>query len=54
MRKPKVLEEAQNTIKRRWKFIEGKERPIVYIGLLLGFLLSMTLIYLIYDGITDK
>ena len=54
MRKPKVLEEAQNTIKRRWKFIEGKERPIVYVGLLLGFLLSMTLIYLIYDGITDK
>ncbi len=54
MRKPKVLEEAQNTIKRRWKFIEGKERPIVYIGLLLGFLVSMTLIYIIYDGITEK
>ena len=54
MIKPKVLEEAQDTIKRRWKFIEGKERPIVYVGLFLGFLLSMTLIYLIYDGISEK
>ena len=54
MRKPKVFEEAQNTIKRRWKFIEGKERPIVYIGLALGFIVSMIFIYLIYDGITEK
>ena len=54
MRKPKVLEEAQNTIKRRWKFVEGKERPIVYIGLALGFIVSMIFIYLIYDGITEK
>lgn len=50
----KVLEEAQKTIKRRWKFIEGKERPIIYIGLLLGFLVSMMLIYLIYKGISEK
>lgn len=54
MRTPKVLEEAQKTIKRRWKFIEGKERPIVYIGLFLGFILSMFFIYLIYDGITES
>lgn len=49
-----MLEEAQKTIKRRWKFVEGKERPIVYIGLLLGFLVSMMLIYLIYNGISEK
>ena len=54
MRTPKVLEEAQKTIKRRWKFIEGKERPIVYIGLFLGFILSVFFIYLIYDGITES
>ena len=54
MAKLRVLEEAQDTIKRRWKFIEGKERPIVYIGLALGFLVSMMLIYLIYDGISEK
>ncbi|MBR0520324.1 MAG: HAMP domain-containing histidine kinase, partial [Spirochaetales bacterium] len=53
MRTPKVLEEAQKTIKRRWKFIEGKERPIVYIGLFLSFILSVVFIYLIYDGITE-
>ena len=53
MRTPKVLEEAQKTIKRRWKFIEGKERPIVYIGLVLGFILTVVFIYLIYDGITE-
>ncbi|MBP5162912.1 MAG: HAMP domain-containing histidine kinase [Spirochaetales bacterium] len=54
MRTPKVLEEAQKTIKRRWKFIEGKERPIVYIGLVLGFILTVVFIYLIYDGITES
>ena len=54
MARLRVLEEAHDTIKRRWKFIEGKERPIVYIGLALGFLVSMMLIYLIYDGITEK
>ncbi|MBR4426344.1 MAG: HAMP domain-containing histidine kinase [Spirochaetales bacterium] len=54
MKTPKVIEEAQNTLKRRWKFIEGKERPIVYIGLVLAFILSVVFIYLIYDGITEK
>ena len=54
MKTPKVIEEAQNNIKRRWKFIEGKERPIVYIGLVLAFLLSVVFIYVIYDGITEK
>ena len=54
MARLRVLEEAQDTIKRRWKFIEGKERPIIYVGLALGFLVSMMLIYLIYDGITEK
>ncbi len=54
MKTPKVIEEAQKTLKRRWKFIEGKERPIVYIGLVLAFLLSVVSIYLIYDGITEK
>ncbi len=54
MKTPKVLEEAQKTLKRRWKFIEGKERPIVYVGLALAFIMSMVFIYLIYDGITEK
>ena len=54
MAKLRVLVEAQDTIKRRWKIIEGKERPFVYVGLALGFLVSMMLIYLIYDGISEK
>ncbi len=54
MKTPKVIVEAQKNLKRRWKFIEGKERPIVYIGLVLAFLLSVIFIYVIYDGITEK
>ena len=54
MKTPKVLENAQKTIKTRWKFIEGKERPFVYVGLVLAFILSVVFIFLLYRGITEK
>ncbi len=54
MKTPKVIADAQNTIKRRWKFIEGKERPIVYIGLFSALVLSVVFIYLIYTGFSEK
>ena len=54
MKTPKVLRDAQNTIKLRWKFIEGKERPFVYVGLALAFILSVVFIFLLYNGISEK
>ena len=54
MKTPKVLQDAQKTIKLRWKFIEGKERPFVYVGLVLAFILSVSFIFMIYDGISEK
>ena len=54
MKTPKVLQDAQNTIKLRWKFIEGKERPFVYVGLALAFILSVVFIFLIYRGMSEK
>lgn len=54
MKTPKVLQDAQKNIKLRWKFIEGKERPFVYVGLILAFVLSVVFIFIIYDGISEK
>ena len=54
MKTPKVIAEAQKNIKRRWKFIEGKERPFVYLGLAVAYLIFLVFIFLIYNGITDK
>ncbi|MBQ7643823.1 MAG: HAMP domain-containing histidine kinase [Spirochaetales bacterium] len=54
MKTPKVLQDAQKNIKLRWKFIEGKERPFVYVGLILAFVLSVAFIFIIYDGISEK
>ena len=54
MKTPKVLQDAQKNIKLRWKFIEGKERPFVYVGLILAFVLSMVFIILLYNGIAEK
>lgn len=50
----KVIEETQKTIRRKWQFIEGKERPLVYIGLGLAFVLSLVLILVIYEGMIDR
>ncbi|MBR6085557.1 MAG: HAMP domain-containing histidine kinase [Spirochaetales bacterium] len=54
MKTPKVLQDAQKTIKLRWKFIEGKERPFVCIGLALVFIMSVIFIFLLYRGMTEK
>lgn len=54
MKTPKVIAAAQKNIKRRWKFIEGKERPFVYVGLAVAYLIFLVFIFLIYNGITDK
>ena len=54
MKAPKVLQDAQKNIKLRWKFIEGKERPFVYVGLVLAFILSVVFIFLLYRGISEK
>ena len=54
MKTPKVITEAQQNIKRRWKFIEGKERPFIYAGLVIAYLISLVFIFLIYNGITEK
>jgi len=49
-----VIEETQKTIKRKWKFIEGKERPIVYIGLLLAFFVIVGFIIMIDSGMEER
>lgn len=54
MKTPKVLQDAQQNIKLRWKFIEGKERPFVYVGLALVFIMSVIFIFLLYRGMTEK
>lgn len=59
MKKAKIVaetksDEIKNTIKRRWKFIEGKERPIAYIGLSLAFVLSLGFLILVYSGFSEK
>ncbi len=48
-----VIEETQKSIKRKWKFIEGKERLIVYIGLALAFVLIMGFIIMIDRGMEE-
>lgn len=54
MKTPKVIAAAQKNIKRRWTFIEGKERPFVYVGLAVAYLIFLVFIFLIYNGISDK
>ena len=54
MKAREVIEQTQKNLKRRWKFIEGKERPIVYIGLALAFILLSVFIYLSYNAICEK
>ncbi|MBR2282240.1 MAG: hypothetical protein IJ863_06435, partial [Spirochaetales bacterium] len=49
-----VLEETQRNIKRKWKFIEGKERLIVYIGLALAFVLFIGFIVMIDRGMEER
>ena len=54
MKAREVIEQTQKNLKRRWKFIEGKERPIVYIGLALAFILLSVFIYMSYKAICEK
>ncbi|MFC2821676.1 MAG: sensor histidine kinase [Spirochaetales bacterium] len=54
MKTKKLPEEIQKTMKRRWKFIEGKERPIVYLGLFIAFIILIVLILTIYEGMEEK
>ncbi|MBO6049560.1 MAG: HAMP domain-containing histidine kinase [Spirochaetales bacterium] len=54
MKTPKVIAAAQKNFKRRWTFIEGKERPFVYAGLAVAYLIFLVFIFLIYNGISDK
>ncbi|MCQ2412631.1 MAG: HAMP domain-containing histidine kinase [Sphaerochaetaceae bacterium] len=54
LRDLKVIEETQKNIRRRWKFIEGKERLFVYAGLGLAFVMSMVLIFIIYNGMIER
>lgn len=49
-----VIKETKKTIKRKWRFIEGKERMLVYIGLALAAVLSMVLIIIIYEGMMER
>ncbi len=49
-----VIEETHKNIKRKWKFIEGKERPIVYIGLALAFILIIGFIIMIDRGMEER
>lgn len=48
------IEETQKNIKRKWKFIEGKERLIVYIGLALAFILIVGFIIMIDRGMEER
>ena len=54
MKAREVIEQTQKNLKRRWKFIEGKERPIVYAGLALAFILLSVFIYMSYNAICEK
>jgi two-component system, NtrC family, sensor histidine kinase HydH len=52
--KNKTLEKTQQTIKRKWKIIEGKERPIVLVGLAIGYILFLSLVFVIYNSFQEK
>lgn len=52
--KNKTFERTQQTIKRKWKIIEGKERPIVLAGLAIGYVLLLSLIFVIYNSFQEK
>ena len=49
-----ALERTQQTIKRKWKIIEGKERLIVLIGLAIAYILLLSLIFVIYNSVQEK
>lgn len=50
----KTFERTQQTIKRKWKIIEGKERPIVLIGLAVAYIILLSLIFVIYNSFQEK
>ena len=52
--KNKALERTQQTIKRKWKIIEGKERIIVIIGLAIAYIVFLALIFVIYNSFQEK
>lgn len=49
-----TFERTQQTIKRKWKIIEGKERPIVLIGLAVAYIILLSLIFVIYNSFQEK
>ncbi len=52
--KSSAFERTQQTIKRKWKIIEGKERVIVLIGLAIAYLVLLALIFVIYNSFQEK
>ena len=52
--KNKAFEKTQQTIKRKWKIIEGKERLIVLIGLAIAYILLLSLVFVIYNSVQEK
>ncbi len=52
--KNKTLEKTQQTIKRKWKIIEGKELPLVIIGLAIGYILLLSFVFVIYNSFQEK
>ncbi len=52
--KNETLERTHQTIKRKWKIIEGKERLIVLIGLGIAYVILLSLIFVIYNSFQEK
>ena len=52
--KNKALEKTQQTIKRKWKIIEGKERVIVLVGLAIAYIILLSLVFVIYNSFQEK
>lgn len=48
------FEKTQQSIKRRWRILEGKERPFVLAGLAIVYIMFMTLVFVLHGSFIDK
>lgn len=49
-----MFETTTTKIKRKWKFVEGHEKTIVYIGLGLVYIILLFLVFVIYNNFMDE
>ena len=48
------FEKTQQTIKRKWKILEGKERPFVLAGLAIVYIMLLSLVFVLHGSFLEK